>query len=693
MENKITKNIIDDEIELQQKKKILASKSRLFKYKISDTKVLELISRLKNDQKEVRKLLNDELKRRNEERDTASRRFTSIKSLRNLSNIFGYDDKYGKLFYFIYKKNRYKAFTIPKKTGGERYIQSPNNTIKYLQTLLNYYLQNSYNHSRCSYGFIPGKSIVDNAKKHKGKKYVLNIDIKDFFPTINFGRIRGMFISLYKFPDSIATHLTNLCCHENSLPQGAPTSPVISNIICYGLDKKLSKLAKTNSMTFTRYADDLTFSSNKNVYSEDLIISIKEIIQSEGFEVNEKKLRLQNQMRRQEVTGLVVNERVNVKRARLTEIRNILYRWEKYGLENAAKAYKEVNNLKMGGEFVNSIHGQIEFVGMVRGKEDGYYLKFLEKFERLKNSKFSPPFKEGKEIETDKKRIAHNKELKHDPINFINSLSAFTSSGSNLKWLVHMPNNGRFDFEKVLEDSEKEYNNIKNFLPYQFHSMIWKKIIKPYKNEGKKFWDNNRSHPLNNNEFEKKIKSAKKLYRFCKGDPEEATNFYTMLNEIINELSSKFNRCEIEIVNKNNIELLSFYNDVTQIRHGIKDLLYDILKRCENKIKIELRCRDNINELCFINMNTKSSKTLDETKLRLENFDGSLGELRNKLSPQGHFFTRCDWHIEGYFDEEKKYFRIKALDKGNPNLGPIKIKEIKNPEYLNSFTHKLIFYG
>src|SRR5205814_3311637 len=111
--------------------------------------------------------------------------------------------------------------------------------------------------------FIPARSILTNAKPHLRQKFVLNVDLKDFFPTINFGRVRGVLIAKpYCLLPHIATYIARICCRDNALPQGAPTSPIISNMICSRLDRQLLRLARQYRCVYTRYADDLTFSTS-----------------------------------------------------------------------------------------------------------------------------------------------------------------------------------------------------------------------------------------------------------------------------------------------------------------------------------------------------------------------------------------------------------------------------------------------
>jgi len=206
----------------------------------------------------------------------------------------------------------------------------------------------------------------------------------------------------YEFPALVATILAQICCHKNSLPQGAPTSPIISNMICSKMDGELQKLARKSKSTYTRYADDITFSTNLQFIPKELgqqkenefkvSQELTGVIESNGFTINHKKVRLQPRHLRQEVTGLIVNEFVNVKREYIYDIRSILHKWEKNGLSATSDEYfnKYCPISKKGytKDFKKIIRGKIEFVRMIRftdkrdkqKKRSKIFFKFLEKF-------------------------------------------------------------------------------------------------------------------------------------------------------------------------------------------------------------------------------------------------------------------------------------------------------------------------
>lgn len=281
-----------------------------------------------------------------------------------------------KLLYHLSKtKNqRYNQFSIPKKNGNNRDIQSPDNILKRIQDLINSILQvvfeNSSNYH--SNGFLIGRDIRRNAIPHINKNYVLNLDIENFFPTINFRRVKVVLelepFCLKGIREPISFLIANICTHNNSLPQGAPTSPLISNIVTQRLDRKLQRICNKRNIKYSRYADDLTFSSNKDILNEKFINEVKKIINQENFEINKNKTRLQNSMERQMVTGLVVNRKLNTKRSYLQRIRAMLNNWEKGGLLYAEKEFKKHQPPhKKNYDFREVLLGHLSFLKLVKG--------------------------------------------------------------------------------------------------------------------------------------------------------------------------------------------------------------------------------------------------------------------------------------------------------------------------------------
>lgn len=304
-------------------------------------------------------------------------------------------------FYVLPKEMQYTKFSIPKRGGGERHICAPVSSIKLYQRKLATILSSYYQTKPTVHGYALNKSIKTNAKIHCRRRWIVNIDLKDFFPSMHFGRVRGVFCSNpFEFNDQVATILAQICCFEGALPQGAPTSPIISNFICRRLDNELLAFAKRNKLSYSRYADDITFSTNLadiptglGTIGEDgkLILSkdIKDIIESNQFVINEAKVRFAGRNNRQEVTGLIVNEKINVKRTYIRRIRAMLHAWEKYGIAEASREYFEryTSNSKMPDypdvAFKRILVGRIAFVRQIKGIDDKVYRNLFGKIKAL----------------------------------------------------------------------------------------------------------------------------------------------------------------------------------------------------------------------------------------------------------------------------------------------------------------------
>lgn len=292
----------------------------------------------------------------------------------------------------VSKDNRYKECYIPKKNGSERKINIPDNYLKRVQSLINRLLQIIFNDfaNYNSNGFIDGRNILRNAKPHTNKKYVLNIDLKDFFPSIEFRRVKTVLelnpFNLTGEKERLAFVIANIVTFNSYLPQGAPTSPIISNIVTQRLDRKITKLCIKARIRYSRYADDLTFSSNTDVFNDDFIQKITRIIEGENFKVNLEKTRIRSSMERQQVTGLVVNQKVNVKREYLQTVRAMLNNWEKVGLDYAQMKYEAHNKkIEQNIDFRNALRGHIDFIGSIKGKESAIYSKLKLRYEYLYN--------------------------------------------------------------------------------------------------------------------------------------------------------------------------------------------------------------------------------------------------------------------------------------------------------------------
>lgn len=266
----------------------------------------------------------------------------------------------------------YKEFEIPKRSGGTRIITAPTGKLKDIQKCISVLVAPYYQVPDCVHGFAEGKSVASNASMHTAKNYVLNIDLKDFFPTITYTRVVKSLKEL-GFNDEVSDIIARLCTIpmwdeqiqmlRNSLPQGSPASPLLSNIVCSTLDKRLTDLAQRYGLTYSRYADDMTFSSDHSVYAKDskFLKELENIVESSGFKINEKKTRLQKKGSRQEVTGLIVGEKVNTYRQFTKNLR-------------AAVFHAETNGCTPD-EF-NNIMGRVSYLAMVKGPDDPIVKRF-----------------------------------------------------------------------------------------------------------------------------------------------------------------------------------------------------------------------------------------------------------------------------------------------------------------------------
>jgi RNA-directed DNA polymerase len=331
--------------------------------------------------------------------------FLALKEPKDIADLLEIPNK--TLIYLLYRvpeSQRYISFEIPKKGGGKRTINAPNTSIKIIQHKLKSVLYQVYNPKPSVQGFMPKRSIVTNAKKHSKKRFVLNIDLKDFFPSINFGRVRGMFMSgPYNLPDKIATVLAQICCNDNQLPQGAPTSPIVSNMISSRLDTRLQRLAQIYRCTYTRYADDISISTTQNRFPKELafldsstlppnLIIGKELLKSiseNGFQINMRKARLQLPHDRHEVTGITANIFPNVQRRFINQIRAMLHAWEKYGYDNAEKEFlihyqkKHRNPVKGNPKYIQVLKGKLNYLAMIRGSLDPIFIRYASKLAAL----------------------------------------------------------------------------------------------------------------------------------------------------------------------------------------------------------------------------------------------------------------------------------------------------------------------
>jgi RNA-directed DNA polymerase len=287
----------------------------------------------------------------------------------------------------------YVHFQVPKKSGGLRELAAPHHDLAGTQQwILANILEKITTHD-AAHGFVPGRGTMSNAVPHVGRAAVINLDLKDFFPSITFPRVKGIFQELGYSP-AVATILALLCTEcprrkveyagrafhvatgPRALPQGACTSPALSNLLARRLDARLSGLAKKLGFTYTRYADDLTFSGTDEAAAKTgyLLARVRHIVAEEKLVVNESKTRVQRPNTRQSVTGIVVNKRPNVPRRVTRRLRAILHQAGQQGLEAA--------NREQSDNFVSWLEGMIAYARMVNPEKG---LKLQESLEKLRS--------------------------------------------------------------------------------------------------------------------------------------------------------------------------------------------------------------------------------------------------------------------------------------------------------------------
>ncbi len=273
--------------------------------------------------------------------------------------------------------SHYIRFTIPKRSGGTRTLATPHRTMARMQRWILTEIVSKLRVESHAHGFVTGRSILTNAREHANRAIVVNLDLKDFFPSIGFPRVRSVFKSAGYSP-AVATILALLCTEcprraieydgvryfaatgQRGLPQGACTSPGLSNLVARRLDRRLGGLAGKLGISYSRYADDLTFSGNGELEGRVgyLMARVRHIADDEGFAVNEAKSRVLRRNTAQMVTGLVVNSRPGVARAEVRRLRAILHRARTEGLER--------QNREGRRDFVAWLRGKIAFVAMAR---------------------------------------------------------------------------------------------------------------------------------------------------------------------------------------------------------------------------------------------------------------------------------------------------------------------------------------
>lgn len=299
----------------------------------------------------------------------------------------------------LHSRRLYSSRLLPKRSGGFRLLEAPNDRLKHIQRMLLRTFEKVYVPRNSVHGFTKGRGIMSNAAAHQKRPFLLNIDLQDYFQTITFKRVRGLLRSLGVSLE-VANVISRLTVTNNRLPQGAPTSPILANMISFSLDIELHNYAKKNNMRYTRFADDISLSSftqpiclfkerelkTKKLKVEDLSEEFVSIISGNGFTLNEDKLWFSDKTLRREVTGLIVNEFPNIPRKYIRNIRAILYKIEKFGYDTTQAEFEtKFSNGKKTLQQV--LRGKIEWVAQVKGRSDPVFRKLADNYNTLFSKK------------------------------------------------------------------------------------------------------------------------------------------------------------------------------------------------------------------------------------------------------------------------------------------------------------------
>lgn len=275
----------------------------------------------------------------------------------HLSLLLGYEPSEMAYYLFANDDEFYSEFNILKSNGTKRTIDVPSERLMDIQRWILDNILNKYKLDEHCFGFRKGKSVYDNALLHVNKPCVINMDIKNFFPSINQSDVFYIFYNK-GYTKKVSYYLAKLTTKGNVLPQGAPTSPMISNIVASQLDKRLSCLGEKYHAVYSRYADDITFSGERNI--KNMIPIVKNIIEDAGFYVNEDKTRYAYSYQRQEVTGLIVNKKVNIPNQYLKELKKEIYFCKTYGVNSHLKYMNITKSF-----YKEHLYGKVQWVGMI----------------------------------------------------------------------------------------------------------------------------------------------------------------------------------------------------------------------------------------------------------------------------------------------------------------------------------------
>lgn len=261
-------------------------------------------------------------------------------------------------------EKHYRKLKIKKKNGDYRYLLEPDALLKSIQSNILHNILEEKNISKYATAYHKKLCIINNAAPHVNKNKILKLDIKDFFHDINFVMVYNSAFSNNYFPPTISTLLTNLCCYNEYLPQGAKTSPYISNLVLKPFDEYIGKWCEKKDITYTRYCDDMTFSGDFDI--KVVKNKVKSFLNELEFELNESKTKVFKKGQRQTVTGITVNNKIQASKFYRKKIRQDIYYIKKFGIESHLS---KLNTNKSSIEYLRSLLGKINFVLTINSKD------------------------------------------------------------------------------------------------------------------------------------------------------------------------------------------------------------------------------------------------------------------------------------------------------------------------------------
>lgn len=274
----------------------------------------------------------------------------------------------------------YEEIIIKKKNKNLRYLNEPSPILKGIQKRILKNVLEEKMISKCAYAYKKGLSTILNAKSHVGCKVILKLDIENFFDNINFYKVYNSCFNENLYPKKLGMLLTNLCVYNDMLPQGSPTSGYISNIVLRNFDCNIDAYCKDKNINYTRYSDDMTFSGDFDIRK--LIKYVNELLYKERFRLNKSKIKVVLNTTRQQVTGIVVNEKINLSKNYKRKIRQEVYYVLKYGV----KSHIEKRNINLScNRYLSVLLGKINYVLTVN-PNDKEFINYKNEIKRIRNN-------------------------------------------------------------------------------------------------------------------------------------------------------------------------------------------------------------------------------------------------------------------------------------------------------------------